>query len=281
MIIARLFGGLGNQMFQYAAGKALAERLGVDLALDCRVIDHRGTRRLTEVFDLDIVAPENLPPAKHESLLGYGLWRMMGRAPRFRRENGLGYNPAFERLEDGCYLHGYWQTERYFAPIADHLRKVFRPVPAPSPENAAMADRIRACTSVSLHVRRGDYLALGAHGVCDEAYYHAALQQIAPQLDADPTVFVFSDDPQWAKDNLPLPFEKVVVDLNGPATDYDDLRLMSLCSHNIIANSSFSWWGAWLNDNPDKIVTAPATWFADAKMHNPDILPEGWHPITA
>ncbi|PHO05006.1 alpha-1,2-fucosyltransferase [Rhodobacteraceae bacterium 4F10] len=280
MIIARLFGGLGNQMFQYAAGKSLAERLGAELALDFRIIDERGTRRLTEVFDLDIVPATNLPATKHENLLKYGLWRAFGQSPKFRRETGLGYNATFTEWGDDTYLHGYWQSEQYFSSISDHLRHVFQAVPAPSKENGAIADDIRDCTAISLHVRRGDYLALGAHGVCDEAYYNAALSHIAPQLNQDPRVFVFSDDPQWAKDNLPLPFEKIVVDLNGPTTDYEDLRLMSLCDHNIIANSSFSWWGAWLNANPDKIVTAPANWFADAKMYNPDILPEGWQRIT-
>lgn len=281
MIFARAFGGLGNQMFQYAAGKALATRLGTDLAMDFRVIDRRGTRRLTEVFDLDLATPEALPPVKHESALRYGLWRAFGRNPRFQREDGLGYNPGFETWGDGTYLHGYWQSERYFAAIADHIRTAFRPVPAASPENAAIAEKIATTTAVSLHVRRGDYLALGAHGVCSEAYYNAALAHITAQLDNAPTVFVFSDDPDWAKANLPLPCEKIVVDLNGPATDYEDLRLMSLCDHNIIANSSFSWWGAWLNTNPGKIVTAPSPWFAVASMKNPDILATGWKMIRA
>lgn len=101
MIFARAFGGLGNQMFQYAAGKALATRLGTNLAMDFRVIDHRGTRRLTEVFDLDLAMPEALPPVKHESALRYGLWRAFGRNPRFQREDGLGYNPGFETWEIG------------------------------------------------------------------------------------------------------------------------------------------------------------------------------------
>lgn len=281
MIYARLFGGLGNQMFQYAAGRALASRLGTDLALDTRTIRANGTRPLVRVFDLDIVDAPALPPGKQDGMLGYGLWRAFGSNPKFRRERGLGLNPGFFQWPDNSYLHGYWQCETYFADIAAHIRSAFVPVPAASPENAAMAARITNSTSVSLHVRRGDYLALGAHGVCSQAYYNAALDHVAARLPEAPTVFVFSDDPGWAHDNLPLPFEKQVVDLNGAATDYEDLRLMSRCQHNVIANSSFSWWGAWLNPNPDKIVTAPATWFAASSMHNPDILPKTWHSIAA
>lgn len=280
MIFARLFGGLGNQMFQYAAGRALADRLGSQLALDFRTIDGNGTRRLTKVFDLDYTEAPSLPPAKSDGILSYGLWRAFGRNPRFRREKGLGFNTGFSTWPDNSYLHGYWQSERYFTNISGHIREAFQTIPAPSVENAAIAERVAATSSISLHVRRGDYLALGAHGVCSEAYYNAALDHIAPQLGMAPTVFVFSDDPQWAHDNLPLPFEKVVVDINGPETDYEDLRLMSLCDHNIIANSSFSWWGAWLNPNPDKIIAAPATWFAAKGMQNPDILPESWQRIT-
>ena len=281
MIFARLFGGLGNQMFQYAAGKALADRLGVDLALDFRTIDHRGTRRLTHVFDLDIQDAAKLPPAKHENAVRYALWRSMGKSPKFRRETGLGYNPGFETWGNDSYLHGYWQSEAYFTSISDHIRHAFVPTPTASQANVAIADQIAARTSISLHVRRGDYLALGAHGVCSEAYYNAALDEIVKRLDTPASVFVFSDDPQWAHDNLPLPYEKIVVDINGPETDYDDMRLMSKCQHNVIANSSFSWWGAWLNSNPSKIVTAPTNWFAAGGMENPDILPDSWLAVSA
>ena len=112
--------------------------------------------------------------------------------------------------------------------------------------------------------------------LCDQAYYDQAVAAVRARLDRDPTVFVFSDDPAWAKENLPLPFEKIVVDFNGPEADYEDLRLMGLCQHNILANSSFSWWGAWLGETPGAIVTGPARWFADPKLSNPDILPDRW-----
>lgn len=281
MIWTRLHGGMGNQLFQYAAGRALAARLGADLAIDERALAVKGNRPCRRHFAWAGRTDAPMPPAKQEGLLRYGLWRLAGRRPRFRRERGLGYNPAFETWGNGTYLHGYWQSQRYFAAIADTLRRELEIVTPPDPQNAEMAARIAATpTAVSLHVRRGDYLAFAAHKVCSEAYYNAALAHIVEQAEISPTVFVFSDDPDWAKTNLDLPYEKVVIDFNGPESDYEDLRLMSLCRHNVIANSSFSWWAAWLNRNPGKIVAGPVEWFGDPKLSNPDILPEGWLRVT-
>ncbi|MCR9124620.1 MAG: alpha-1,2-fucosyltransferase [Rhodobacteraceae bacterium] len=277
MITARLHGRLGNQMFQYAAARALALRLGVAVGIDPREAEARGEGVLTRVFDLPLRQPDVLPPPRKPAL-PYLLWRVAGRRPRLHRERGLGYDPAFEHWPDGAYLHGYWQSERYFAPVADRIRADFAFPPA-SPRNAEMAQRIAAGVSVSLHVRRGDYVALGNHGLCDQAYYEAALQRVAADLPAPPTVFVFSDDPGWARDNLPLPFERVIVDFNGPDADFEDMHLMTLCQHNVVANSSFSWWAAWLNRHPGKRVAAPRKWFGDPALRNPDILPHDWLPI--
>ena len=268
-------------MFQYAAAAGLAERLGVPVALDSRLAEARGEGVLTRVFDLPLSEPDKLPPLKSAAPARYALWRSLGMAPKFHREQGLGYNPGIEALADGAYLHGYWQSETYFAHIADRIRGDFSFPDFTNTQNAEMAERVSAGLSVSLHVRRGDYLTLNAHVLCDQAYYEAALARLAEGLGAAPTVYVFSDDPQWAKDNLPLPFDKVVVDFNGPETDFEDMRLMSLCQHNIIGNSSFSWWAAWLNRNPDKRVAGPARWFGDPKLQNPDILPGGWLKIDA
>lgn len=281
MILTRLHGRLGNQMFQYAAARALAGRLGVPVALDARGVQRRGQGVLTRVFDLPLAEPVRLPPDRDTAPLRYALWRLSGAAPRLRRERGLGYNPAFATWGDGAYLHGYWQSERYFAPVAGAIRRDFAFPPLRDPRNAAMAGRIADALSVSLHVRRGDYLTLGAHGLCDRAYYDAALARILDGLGGDPTIFVFSDDPAWARDHLPLPGASVVVDFNGPATDFEDMRLMSLCRHNIIGNSSFSWWGAWLNAHPDRRVAGPARWFGNPELANPDILPAGWLSIGA
>jgi hypothetical protein len=279
MIFARLHGRLGNQMFQYAAARSLAARLGTGVALDTRGAIHRGEGVLTRVFDLALATPAHLPPVRHENPARYALWRLTGARPKLRREKGLGYNPAFTAWDDNSYLHGYWQSEKYFDTIAHDIRTAFEFAKPASPQNVAMAKRIQQTTSVSLHVRRGDYLTVNAHAICDQSYYDQALQRLALGLNTAPTVYVFSDDPEWAKSNLPLPFEKIVVDHNGPDTDYEDMRLMSLCQHNIIANSSFSWWAAWLNRTPHKTVAGPSNWFADPKLNNPDILPAGWMKI--
>lgn len=280
MIYTRLHGFLGNQMFQYAAAAQLAARLGVSVALDPRRAAAKGQGNLTDIFELPVVAPAHLPPDQDRNRFAYGLWRFIGRSPKLRREKGLGYDPSFEQWGDESYLHGYWQSDKYFAGITDHLHEVFQMVPQMSPENAAMAQQIAAGPSVALHVRRGDYVALGATTVCDQAYYDAALSAVTDGLHRAPTVFVFSDDPAWARDNLSVPFEKVVVDLNGRATAHEDMRLMSLCQHNVVANSTFSWWSAWLNTNPNRRVAAPARWFANDHQHNPDILPADWIAIA-
>lgn len=281
MIITRLHGRLGNQMFQYAAAAGLAARLGTQVALDARGAIARGEGVLTRVFDLPVVAPDPLPPLKSDGQLRYGLWRTFGSQPKFRREQGLGYNPQIEGWADGAYLHGYWQSEAYFAHVAQDIRAAFAFPEFTNTQNAEMAARIAEVQAISLHVRRGDYVSLNAHVLCDQTYYEAALARVLEGMTGAPTVFVFSDDPQWAKDNLPLPVEKVVVDFNGPDTDFEDMRLMSLCQHNIIGNSSFSWWAAWLNQKAGKQVAGPSKWFGDPNLSNPDILPPDWHRIEA
>jgi hypothetical protein len=280
MIYTRLHGRLGNQMFQYAAARALAVRHGTQVALDTRGALDRSEGVLTRVFDLPVADPVGLPPARHENPLRYAMWRAFGQRPKLRRETGLGYNPAFGAWPDDSYLHGYWQSETYFKDIDGTIRTDFSFPPFSSPQNAEMAAQIRDGVSIALHVRRGDYLTLGAHVLCDQAYYETALSQVLDGLDGSPTVFVFSDDPEWAKTNLPLRCTKVVVDFNGPEADYEDMRLMSLCRHNIIGNSSFSWWAAWLNAFPQKRVAGPARWFGDPKLSNPDILPSGWIRVS-
>jgi hypothetical protein len=280
MIISRLHGRLGNQMFQYAAARALAARLGVGVALDTREVLARGEGVLTDIFDLPLVPAEPLPPSRARAPLRYALWRKFGQSPVFRRERGLGYNPAFEAWGDGSYLHGYWQSERYFADIGDLLRADFTFPETKDARNVEMAARIAETTAISLHVRRGDYVALAAHVLCDQAYYDAALERLLPGIDGPVTVFVFSDDPGWAAANLPLPCDKVVVDINGPEAGFEDMRLMSLCDHHIIANSSFSWWGAWLNPSPGKRVAGPGRWFGNPALSNPDLLPAGWQRIS-
>ncbi|RBI71568.1 alpha-1,2-fucosyltransferase [Roseovarius sp. TE539] len=279
-VVSRLLGGTGNQLFQYAAGRALADHLGCDLLLDARHLSARTARGdcfahfARARFARDDAA---LPPARHDGLLRYVLWRIFGRTPRFHREKGLGFDRGFFDLPPETYLHGYWQSQRYFAPIADRLRRDLAFTTPLAGANAAMAQTIsKAPSPVAVHVRRGDYTASGAYAACSPGYYRNAVDTIRDRLDRPLTCFVFSNDPDWARANLDLGQETIVVDINDETGGHFDLHLQSLCAHNVIANSSFSWWAAWLNANPDRIVVAPKNWFAPGKPDNPDICPADW-----
>lgn len=277
MIVARLFGGIGNQLFQYAAGRALADRLGTDLALDTRYVGGDGADCFAHFAQARFLRGADLPPAKSDGWLRYGLWRAFGRNPRFHRERGLGFEPGFPDLPDGTYLHGYWQSEQYFAPIRDRLRKDLAFTTPLDPANAALAARIaESAHPVAVHVRRGDYLASGSYAACPPEYYRQAIALLTRALGATPACFIFSNDPGWAKENLRLGAGQVVVDINDETRGHFDLQLMSRCAHHVIANSTFSWWGAWLNPAPDKRVIAPRNWFGTSRLVNPDLVPEGW-----
>jgi hypothetical protein len=210
-------------------------------------------------------------------MLRYGLWRLFGRQPRFQRETGLGFNAGFFDLPDDSYLHGYWQSEKYFAHAADQLRADLTLTVPLDPANQSMVQRIEAAdVAVSVHVRRGDYLGDGGFAACPPEYYNAAVVRLVEELGRPITCFVFSNDPAWAKANLTLGSETVIVDINDETAGHFDMHLQSLCDHNIIANSTFSWWGAWLRETTEKRVIAPKNWFAPGKPSNPDICPARW-----
>lgn len=286
MITSRLLGGLGNQLFQYAAGRALSLRLGVELQLDAREAWRNRAMFHPALHHFAIGAPEGtaatLPPDRKRQPLRYGIWRAFG--GQLLRERGLGLNDRVLNAPDGTYLHGYFQSERYFADHAETLRADLRIITPPSPENSDWIARLAATPmATSVHLRRGDYVSdakgAQAHGTCDAAYYARALHHIAHETGQEPQVFVFSDDPDWARAHLDLPFPKIVVGHNSGEKHYEDLRLMAQCAHHVIANSSFSWWGGWLNPAPAKIICAPARWFKDPSLHNSDILPQTWQAL--
>lgn len=277
-IISRLFGGAGNQLFQYAAGRALADRLGCDLVLDSRYV--AGSRDRGDCFtyfrNARFTRSNALPPAKSDGMLRYGLWRAFGRTPRLYREKGKAFDPKVLALPPGSYLHGYWQSPRYFEGIAGQLRQDLVFTTPLDPANAAIAQQIaEAETPVSFHVRRGDYITAGAYAACTPEYYREAADHLAQRL-GSLTCFVFSNDPAWARENLGLGHETVIVDINDEATGHFDLHLQSLCAHHVIANSTFSWWAAWLNPSDTKEVIAPRRWFGPGESDNPDLIPSGW-----
>ena len=176
-------------------------------------------------------------------------------------------------------MEGYWQSYRYFADAADKIRQELTPRDPMEPGNAAVAAEIDAVEAVSLHVRRGDYVtnagAAPFHGLCSLDYYRAAVNHVRARVGA-PHLFIFSDDHDWARDNLRFDLPTTYVVANPPDRGFRDMQLMARCRHHITANSSFSWWGAWLNPRHDKIVVAPQAWFADPKIDTRDLIPQGW-----
>lgn len=289
MIISQVIGGLGNQMFQYAAARALSLAHDVPLRLDVSGFAGYGLHQgfeLERVFDITVApaSPEDLrmvlgwqSPASVRRLLGRPVLGWL-RSRNFVVEPHFHYWPGIREIAPPCYLTGYWQSERYFADAAATIRADFTFRQPLSGRNLELAGEIGAANAVSLHVRRGDYASnaktLATHGLCPVEYYEAAIDHIARHVDA-PHFFLFSDEPDWLRANLRVHHPVQYVDHNRGAESYNDMRLMSLCRHHIIANSSFSWWGAWLNPDPGKIVVAPRKWFANDNVTQ-DLFPEGW-----
>jgi hypothetical protein len=292
MVVTRLMGGLGNQMFQYAAGHALASRLGVPLLLDRTFLDSRppGMDWTPRELALDVFhAP--LRFASESTVRGMRrpidqrLHRQIHRIVPFLYTDVLlqrdtGSDPAFFELKAPVYLEGFWQNEHYFAEVADKLREdIFVPTGCLTGKNVTLLDTIRGCVSASVHVRRGDYISNKIahlhHGSCSVDYYTRAARELAGDHGVE-HFFVFSDDPEWAAANIPLPRPSTIVSHNVGRDAHWDLFLMKHCRHHIIANSSFSWWGAWLNAHPDKVVVAPSMWFAGSGTSSNDFIPSTW-----
>lgn len=285
MVTVHLAGGLGNQMFQYSFGKVLAKKNNCELKLDLSMFESY------EWHDYSL-KPFNIKAqicSKEESdfLTGQNLSfferlkRKFLNRPTVIQEENLLYNPNYLDVQSPVYAKGYWQSEKYFSSFENDIRDdLFITVP-PSPVNLEMFDRIKGKNAVSLHIRRGNYVQIDSvnkvHGTCSMDYYERAVELISSKV-ANPVFFVFSDDIVWAKDNLHLNFETVFIDINDSKSDYEDLRLMYSCKHHILANSTFSWWGAWLNPCPQKIVVAPEQWFADEElnMKTKDLIPPKW-----
>ena len=287
-VIVRIYGGLGNQLFMYACGLALACRRQAPLLMDVGVLASEQYRPFgLGVFKLRAQAAD---ARLVRQIRGFGDSKLSREWFHVRRSLGLAHNPGYVR-EHGwrfdaqvlaaaapCYLKGHWMCERYFADHAAEIRQDLTFREPPTGRNAEIAAEIAACANpVSIHVRRGDYLAGGNAAIyasLGRAYYQQAVSEISSRLER-PRFFCFSDDPQAARAELDLPEDTVFIDHNGSA-GHEDLRLMTLCRHHIIANSTFSWWGAWLAGGPEQIVVAPRQWWIHADYDDRDIIPERW-----
>lgn len=299
MVKVFLRGGLGNQMFQYAAGLAVAKKNNTQLVLDTVFLNDRLPRRnfSYRTYDLDIFTldprftalskySQNVPIPGFWLALDLGLMKLkslFGKQYIIKEKKEFSFDPDIFKKEGNVLLWGRWQNEKYFKDIADEVRTAFIFKDPLAGEAATIADDIRSSDSVSIHVRRGDFVAFKnvaeMMGETDLSYYNRAVAYVAGHV-GNPKLFVFSDDIDWCKDNLKLPFPSVYVPASaeGPKAAFH-LQLMSLCKYNIIANSTFSWWGAWLNRNPEKIVIAPKRWYADGRDDTNEIMPTDWIKI--
>jgi hypothetical protein len=303
VITVSTLGGLGNQMFQYAAAKALANKHGVRLVIDDSAFRNYPLRsflldrlRVPEAAGSINQRPVDAPRRTE----GFAVMQWRNRADRVLTRLGLvrlprpassysephfQFDPDFFKLCNTVSIFGYFQSERYFIGIADELRRYFQPCEPLGPPALAMADRIaRTEMPVSVHIRRGDYVRSAetarVHGSLGVKFYRKALDILQGTLPSPITVFVFSDEPADAESTLDFVSPDNLVHVRGdPDRPWEDMALMARCRHHVIANSSFSWWGAWLNPSADKIVVAPREWFTPVELRQRntcDLCPSDW-----
>jgi hypothetical protein len=289
MKIVNILGGLGNQMFQYALALALKEKCNDEVKIDPRAFHgypiHNGYE-LKRIFKVEI------PEATIKEVVklaypfyNYRIWQLCKFLPRRHTMKYEGISMAYDErvFENNVdeYLIGYWQTENYFCSIRQNILKAFSFPPFKIESmNEKFAYELQQKCSVSIHIRRGDYLKINnTFGICSTDYYTRAIIKIQKMEPVDLFV-IFSDDIDWCIEQ----FKKTIgnisvkfVNWNKGTESFRDMQLMSLCKHNIIANSSFSWWGAWLNQNPNKIVIAPSRWMNSKGWS--EIIPHEWITI--
>jgi hypothetical protein len=280
MIIVKLGGGLGNQLFQYACGRRLALKNNDILKLDIEAYSEKNPR-LYGLRHFN-VAENFASPVEIKNLrLPYGFASRCIRSFRARilRKFNIGFDPKILELKDDVYLEGFWKNESYFLDINETIREEFTPREpfSPAAQDASSMIISEICP-VSIHVRRGDYVSVARsaryHGVCSQEYYRDALIYLSMRTKIS-RLFIFSDDIEWVKKNMTFDFPFTFVS-NESIPDYEELLLMSYCKHNIIANSTFSWWAAWLNNNSNKIIIAPKRWLAKTGNDYYGEIPSKW-----
>ncbi len=292
MIIVRLLGGLGNQMFQYAIARHLSILKKTTLKFDITgfnkdLYKEGGTIRnfglnifkiepiIATDEDIDIV--KSSKPELLERLRNRFLNKVISNEVYEQKLFSFDKN-IFKSLSN-TYLIGYWQSPKYFNSIRNILLKDFELREIPTTNEYPFLDKIKKDNSVSIHIRRGDYSSnpeyFKIHGLCSIEYYQSAIECICKKI-TNPVFYVFSDDMEWVKKNIQIKSTCIYVTEANNEKDYFEMHLMSLCKHNIIANSSFSWWGAWLNQNPEKVVIAPKQWMNDPAIDTRDLVPANW-----
>ncbi|AYH06446.1 alpha-1,2-fucosyltransferase [Pectobacterium parmentieri] len=282
MIIVRLSGGLGNQLFQYAFGKSLAIEQGCELLLDLRLLER------FPIHDGYILNKFNIEAevAQEKNLLRFAEWKLRVANkicnyinPLFNvyTEKSFSYHELPKLANQDMLFQGYWQADKYFKRHRDKIKESLSFKKEFINVNNSLVIDIDSCNAVSLHIRRGDYLsnsdAAKIYYQCDMEYYRRAINYLKENT-SKPRFFVFSDDIKWCIENLSDLGELHYVSYSGSSAQ-SDMFLMTKCKHHIIANSTFSWWGAWLGHNSDAIVVAPKKWFK-SKFSSRDLIAEKW-----
>lgn len=281
MNIVWIDGGLGNQMFQYALALKFMS-MGRQVKID---VTKYAEHHVHNDFELDKVFGLDCPFADVREIKSLG-YRKANHLTEFLKKTPFGkktiYNNESYTFDkkvlgmDGYYLEGYWQSEKYFSDIREKILEAYRFPEFSTSEQKAYAEQIQNSLSVSVHIRRGDYLNYSyLQNICTPAYYNWAMRYFREKYPERAQFYIFTNDVPWAKEHF-RERDCHFVTGNSGADSFRDMQLMSLCRHNIIANSSFSWWGAWLNQNPEKIVIAPEKWINSGTDEQVDVIPESW-----
>lgn len=278
-------------MFQYALGMRLAYSNAVPFKLDISALENDPLRKfeldhfaigadLATADEVKFCTATNRRNSRFSRLLA-GLRPV--HKQRVIRERSFNFDPKILLAGPVAYLEGYWQSEKYFKGFEEIIRSEFVFNSEPDSSNKDLGNAILSSNAVSMHVRRGDYVSNAAtnqfHGVCSIEYYRKAVEFIAHKYPA-PHFYIFSDDPDWVRLHISLDYPVTYVDKNTGEKSFEDMRLMSLCKHHIIANSTFSWWGAWLCMNPEKTIIAPERWFNKADIDTADLIPANWKRLS-
>ncbi|WKN40721.1 alpha-1,2-fucosyltransferase [Tunicatimonas pelagia] len=293
MIVVKLKGGLGNQMFQYALARSLSFSMNRAFRLDKSYLDDKTLRHDFTIrnYELNVF---NIPTIQWASradinrAFGRGRSWLECRINTIRQkffpyciyqQRFFHFDPEVLHIPSRSYVDGYWQSYKYFQDIAPQIRQDYSFTQPMNNRSQEIAQRIEGCCAVSIHIRRGDYvsnlIANQHHGICSKDYYLKGIELIKRRVE-NPYFFFFSDDPQWVVQNFTIDEHSEVISHNQGKDAYQDMQLMSQCNHHIIANSTFSWWGAWLNDSLHKIVIAPNQWFTDRSVNTNDLFPKDW-----
>ncbi len=266
MIVVKIIGGLGNQLFQYACGYNLARYLNTDLKIDISEFEKYKLHNFT-LNKFNISAKY----ASKKDLEGLNIFK----------EKTLNFDSEVFNCDTNSYLDGYWASEKYFIKSKKNLINEFKVLNNLEDMNLEFSKLIENSNSVSLHIRRGDYVPNSYKEqlleICDLDYYKRSIDYFK-QKGEDYTFFIFTDDKKWVRDNFKInDFKYYFIEHNDADLNYEDFRLMSLCKHNIIANSTFSWWASWLNLNTTKIIIAPKKWHTQKiKTKIKDLIPDEW-----